>query len=77
MNKPIYVSNEEMTVLKMNLLGGMYAFLGEDEEAYDRWIVDFPDSPTEEDLREMVEDEEDWIAACTLFGTLVKRFGLK
>ena len=66
----------EMVTLKMNMLGAMYDIMGQDDEAYDRWIVDFPDSPTEEDLREMAEDEDDWVAACTLFGTLVKRFRL-
>ena len=66
----------EMVALKMNMLGAMYDIVGQDDEAYDRWIVDFPDSPTEDDLREMVEDEDDWVMACTLFGTLVKRFRL-
>lgn len=76
MNKPIYVTTDEMTILKMNLLGGMYAFVGQDELAYDEWITLVPDQPTEDDLKEIAEDEEIWIMACSAFGRIVKRFKL-
>ena len=70
------VSHNEMTVTKMNLLGGMYSFLGQDELAYCEWVTLFPDEPTEDDLREIAEDDELWVSACTAFGRIVKRYGL-
>lgn len=72
----MYVTHNEMIVLKMNLLGGMYSFIGQDEDAYAEWIIEFPDEPSEEDLREIAEDEKDWVRACTLFGQLVKQYEL-
>ena len=70
------VSHNEMTTIKMNLLGGMYSFLGQDELAYCEWITLFPDEPTEDDLREIAEDDELWVSACEAFGRIVKRNGL-
>lgn len=70
------VSHNEMTVIKMNLLGGMYSFLGQDELAYYEWITLFPDEPTEDDLREIAEDDELWVSACETFGRIIKRYGL-
>lgn len=72
----MYVSHEEMIVLKMNLLGGMYSFLGQDELAYCEWITLFPDEPSEDDLKEIAEDDELWVSACETFGRIVKRYGL-
>lgn len=72
-----YVSHDEMTTLKMNLLGSMYEFVGQDEEAYSEWIQAFPDEPTEKDLKEIALDDNDWTWACEYFGRLVKRYGLK
>ena len=68
------VSHNEMTVIKMNLLSGMYSFLGQDELAYCEWITLFPDEPTEDDLREIAEDDELWVSACAAFGRIVKRY---
>lgn len=70
------VSHNEMTVIKMNLLGGMYSFLGQDELAYCEWITLFPDEPTEDNLRKIAEDDELWVSACEAFGWIVKRNGL-
>lgn len=70
------VSHNEMTVIKMNLLGGMYSFLGRDELAYCEWITLFPDEPSEDDLKEIAEDDELWVSACEAFGRIVKRYGL-
>lgn len=72
----MYVSHEEMIVLKMNLLGGMYSFLGQDELAYCEWITLFPDEPSEDDLKEIAEDDELWVSACETFGRIIKRYGL-
>ena len=74
--KEMYVSHEEMTVLKMNLLGGMYSFLSQDELVYCEWITLFPDEPSEDDLKEIAEDNELWVFACSAFGRIVKRNGL-
>ena len=68
------VSHNEMTTIKMNLLGGMYSFLGQDELAYCEWITLFPDEPTEDDLREIAEDDELWVSACAAFGRIIKRY---
>lgn len=70
----MHVSHNEMTVIKMNLLGGMYSFLGQDESAYYEWITFFPDEPTEDDLREIAEDDELWASACVAFGRIVRRY---
>lgn len=72
----MYVSHEEMIVLKMNLLGGMYSFLGQDELAYCEWITLFPDEPSEDDLKGIAENDELWVSACEAFGRIVKRYGL-
>lgn len=72
----MHVSHNEMTVIKMNLLGGMYSFLGQDELAYREWITLFPDEPTEDDLREIAKDDELWASACAAFGRIVRRYGL-
>ena len=72
----MHVLHEEMTVLKMNLLGGMYSFLGQDELAYCEWITLFPDEPSEDDLKEIAENDELWVSACEVFGRIVKRYGL-
>lgn len=76
MAQTMYVSHEEMTVIKMNLLGGMYSFLGQDELAYCEWITLFPDEPSEDELKDIAEDEMLWILACEAFGRIVKRFKL-
>ena len=33
-------------------------------------------SASREDLKEIAEDEKDWVRACTLFGQLVKQYEL-
>lgn len=70
------ISREEMIVLKMNLLGGMNAYIIEsgDESVWESWIMGgVPDGATEQDLLEIAKDEESWVDCCTLFGKLVKR----
>lgn len=70
------MSKVELVTLKMNLLGGMYELMKEDDLAYDEWISLFPDEPTEDDLRGIAEDEHAWVLACTCFGKIVKHFKL-
>ncbi len=70
------MSNDTM-VLRMNLLGGMDAYLTDnisDEEVYyDDWKAEgVPDEPTEDDLRTIAEDEELWLGAVKSFARCVK-----
>ena len=70
------MTDYELQVLKANMLGGMYDYLGQDDEAYAVWIMGFPDEPTEEDLMEIAGDSAQWRLACELFGKIVKNFEL-
>lgn len=68
---------EEMTILKMNILGGMNEYIKNlnDENAYMTWIYVVPDECDEEDLRTIAEDSELWVETCRLFGRLVEQYG--
>ena len=68
----------EMTILKMNLLGGMNSYLEKigDEYYLTRWYLTFPDCANEDDLREIAEDEELWKECCELFGNICKEIGV-
>lgn len=64
----------EITVLKMNLLGGMNAYIIDygDEEIWEEWIAEgVPDCATEDDLQFIAEDDELWVDTCKLFARLV------
>lgn len=66
----------ELTLLKMNLLGGMDSYIRElgDEDIWEAWIANgVPDGATEDDLRFIAEDDELWRDTCELFGRLIKR----
>lgn len=66
----------ELTLLKMNLLGGMDSYIRElgDEDIWEVWIAHgVPDGATEDDLRFIAEDDELWQDTCELFGRLIKR----
>ena len=66
----------ELTLLKMNLLGGMDSYIRElgDEDIWEVWIANgVPDGATEDDLRFIAEDDELWRDTCNLFGQLIKR----
>lgn len=71
------MTREEMLVLKMNLLGGIYAYLGQDEDAYAMWIQWYSDEPDEDDLKEIAEDETEWRNACARFGEIVNTYHLE
>lgn len=66
----------KLTLLKMNLLGGMDSYIRElgDEDIWEVWIAyGVPDEATENDLRFIAEDDESWQGTCELFGRLIKR----
>ena len=66
----------ELTLLKMNLLGGMDSYIRElgDEDIWEVWIAyGVPDETTEDDLQSIAEDDESWRETCSLFGQLIKR----
>lgn len=66
----------ELTLLKMNLLGGMDSYIRElgDEDIWEVWIAyGVPDGATEDDLQFIAEDDELWRDTCGLFGQLIKR----
>lgn len=66
------MNENEIKVLKMNLLGGMHNYIMhvvQDEELQDVWLTDgVPNEPTEEDLEFIAEDDE-------LFAHTVYQFG--
>ena len=71
------MNKTELITLRMNILGGMDAYLTEriqDEEIYynDWKAVGVPDCPTEDDLRSIAEDEELWLDAIKSFARCVK-----
>ena len=68
----------EDIILKMNLLGGMNAYVENlgDDDATDYWLTfGIPDGATEENLREFAEDQDTWVQMCCVFGKLVERWG--
>lgn len=69
------MTNEEM-VLRMNILGGMNAFVGDlgDEDILENWITyGVPDEATEEDLQMIAEDDECFADVCECFAKIVRR----
>ena len=68
----------EDIILKMNLLGGMNAYVENlgDDDATDYWLTfGIPDGATEEDLEEFAKDNDIWVEMCRIFGKLVERGG--
>ena len=67
----------EKTILRMNLLGGMNAYIldnVEDEELIvnDWFAVGVPDGATEDDLQTIAEDEELWLDTVQSFARCIK-----
>jgi hypothetical protein len=67
----------EKTILRMNLLGGMNAYIidnVEDEELIvNNWfVVGVPDGATEEDLQTIAEDDELWVDAVQSFARCIR-----
>ena len=69
------MTENEIKVLKMNLLGGMDQYIRNcisDEEVHESWLaLGVPDGATENDLAELADDLEDFSAIVNLFGNLV------
>jgi hypothetical protein len=66
----------EMITLRMNILGGMNAYIldnvNDEELIYDDWFaVGVPDGATEDDLRTIAEDEELWLDAVKSFARCI------
>jgi hypothetical protein len=67
----------EMLTLRMNILGGMNAYILDnvtDEEIVidDWWANGVPDMPTEDDLRTIAEDEGLWLDTINCFARCAK-----
>lgn len=71
------MTENEIKVLKMNLLGGMHSFMMsgvQDEVLQDVWLTyGIPDEPTEEDLESIAENYEEFTEIARLFGLLVRK----
>lgn len=61
---------------RIRILQKWYNRIGADDVAYERWIRDYPDSPDEDDLLDIAEDDEEYLAAERLAEKLIKRFNL-
>ena len=67
----------EKTILRMNLLGGMNAYIldnVQDEEVIvDDWFAEgIPDGATEDDLQTIAENEELWLNTIKCFARCAK-----
>ncbi len=69
------MTENEIKVLKMNLLGGMHSYMMhvvQDEDLQDEWLaMGVPDEPSEEDLESIAEDPQEFAEVAHLFGKLV------
>lgn len=69
------MNENEIKVLKMNLLGGMHDYMMnvvQDENIQDTWLIfGVPDEPSEEDLESIAEDDEFFAHVAYKFGHLV------
>ena len=64
-------------VLRMNILGGMNELVAElrDEEVLENWITfGVPDAATEDELKEIAEDDDCFIDICKYFIKLFKKY---
>ena len=70
------MNENELKVLKMNLLGGMndYILNGiQDEDYHTIWLtLGVPDEATEEDLESIAEDAEEFAEIVHLFDSIVR-----
>jgi hypothetical protein len=67
----------EKTILRMNLLGGMNAYIldnvDDEEIIVDDWFAyGVPDEATEDDLQTIAEDEGLWLEAVASFNRCIK-----
>lgn len=69
------MKNDEMIILRANILGGMNAYIRDvigDDDITERWdMFGVPDGADEEEIMEIAEDESEWIRICAYFGSEV------
>jgi hypothetical protein len=69
------MTENEIKVLKMNLLGGMHNYMMnvvQDENRQETWLsFGVPDEPSEEDLEFIAEENQEFERIAHLFGSLV------
>lgn len=69
------MTENEIKVLKMNLLGGMHDYMMnvvQDEDLQEEWLsLGVPDGADEGDLEEIAEDAQEFAGIVRLFGLLV------
>ena len=65
--------------MRFNLLKAMHDYIRfiDDERAYMTWIYEVPDCPSDEDFRDIAEDQEMWEDVCELFSNLIKEYDNK
>lgn len=67
---------DEIKQLRMNIMGGMNAYVletVEDEDLLDFWYRDgLPDEVTEEMLAEYAEDDDIWLTVVQAFASIVR-----
>ena len=65
----------EKTILRMNMLGAFNAYVLDyvgDETLINAWLMcGVPDGATEDDLREMAEDDNLWVDAVNTFKRVI------
>ena len=65
----------DKTILRMNMLGGMNAYVLDyvaDENLIDMWLMcGVPDGATEDDIKEMAEDDNLWVDAVNTFKRII------
>jgi len=70
------MAREELIQLRMNMLGGMNAYVLEqigDENIINYWQQEaVPDCADENDLMDIAEDDELWTHVCFVFGFCAK-----
>lgn len=71
---------DEMMIIRMNLLGGMDAYIRNvigDDDITERWdMFGVPDGADEVDVMEIAEDESEWARICQFFGGLLCDAGI-
>lgn len=69
------MTKEEMIILRMNMLGGMDAYIRDvigDDYTTAKWdMCGVPDGADEEELTAIAEDSVEWCRICALFGNIM------
>lgn len=74
------MKNDEMIILRANILGGMDAYIRDvigDDDITEKWdAYGVPDGAEEEEIMEIAEDESEWARICQFFGGLLCDAGI-